>query len=76
LKDKISNVHVFTWNGLIREELEKGHDEWFDYISAIDDERTHYCMVEFVKDDSTEQFKKDASTLKRLLNEHKTAGIL
>lgn len=75
LKDKISNVHVFTWEGTDRQELEKGYDEWFDYISAIDDERTHYCMVEFVKDDSTEQFKDDAAALKRLLNDYKTAGI-
>jgi sugar phosphate isomerase/epimerase len=68
LKDKISNVHTFTWQGRQRLELMKGYTDWVKYLSRINDEKERYCMLEFIKDDSVEGFFKDAITLRTLVN--------
>lgn len=69
LKQKISNVHVFTWKGIERKPLEEGYSKWIKYLKQINDERTHYCLLEFVINDSIEQFKIDAAILKKMLEE-------
>ncbi len=69
LKGHISNVHVFTWQGSERNALESGYSKWVKYLKHIDDEYIHYCLLEFVMNDSAEQFKNDAAVLKRLLKD-------
>jgi len=68
LSKKISNIHVFNWEDRNRKALEEGRDAWAQYFSYFDD-KDRYCMLEFIKDDSIEQFYQDAKTLKELINE-------
>lgn len=66
VKDYITNVHVFSWIGIDREPLANQKDNWLKYINEINkNNEDRYYILEFVKDDSVDQFEKDA----RLLNE-------
>lgn len=68
LKPYICNVHVFSWEiGGIRYPLSHGTKEWHKYLKITDTPEIPY-MLEFVKDDSEEQFLDDAETLKRILS--------
>lgn len=68
LKDKISNIHVFYWgDNFKRYPLEHGAQNWQDYLSLLTQYGERYYALEFVKDDSIEQFKEDVATLKQLL---------
>lgn len=68
-RDCLSNVHVFHWESapqppFPRLDLAAGSDLWkpcLDAISAIPGDR--YALLEFVRDNSVEQFQKDARTL-------------
>lgn len=66
---RLSNLHVFAWEeGNVRYPLEHACGKWrayFDKASAA--AGAHAAILEFVKDDSPEQFLEDAETLKRLL---------
>jgi sugar phosphate isomerase/epimerase len=66
----LRNIHVFHWTdeNFIRLPLNDGKDKWIKYfnkIAALDFDT--YAIIEFVKDDSIEQFHTDAKTLKKLL---------
>lgn len=64
----LSNVHVFYWKLRERMPLEEGISLWQEYMKIIKTvQGTHYCMIEFVKDDEPGQFLKDAEALKRLI---------
>lgn len=66
LHDKISNIHVFNWDeDFNRYPLIEAKDEWESYIKKLGGDRAY--LLEFVKDDSLEQFKKDAKVLKNML---------
>ena len=46
-----------------------GEDAWLRYVErAAKTGRTHYALMEFVRDQSREQFLQDAATLKQLVN--------
>lgn len=61
----VSNVHVFTWDAKNRYPLEDGEKIWRKYIDIIKGSgRNHHLLLEFVKDDSVEQFYRDAEVLK------------
>lgn len=64
LRPYLTNIHVFKWQGGVRRLLSDGREEWLDYIrtAEADPERTSY-ILEFVRDDSPEAFRKDAKTL-------------
>ena len=66
----ITNIHVFHWwpNYNSRHLLQDGFGNWQTYLSefAISG-KDRFALLEFVKDDSIENFKKDAATLKELL---------
>ncbi|NLG81176.1 MAG: TIM barrel protein [Bacilli bacterium] len=67
----LSNLHVFEWEGWTRLPLEQGIDNWRTYLSKIpNSEKVHYAMLEFVQNDSPEQFLQDAEILKLLVNEY------
>lgn len=59
----ISNIHVFQWDqDFNRFPLEEGKEEWLGYIKHIQDysSNPHYFLLEFMKDNSVEQFEKDS----------------
>lgn len=67
----LSHIHVFQWDVIDRLDFEVGVDEWKVYLEKIDAARdqeldTRYFLMEFVKDNSPEQFLKDAKALKTL----------
>lgn len=67
IKEKVKNVHVFHWKSYEeRYALSEGLDKWRKYTEILGQE--HNYLLEFVKNDSPEQFLLDAASLKRLLN--------
>lgn len=67
----ISNIHVFQWDkDFNRFPLEAGKEEWLRYIKKIQDQSSnpHYFLLEFMKDNSVEQFEKDSVILESLFN--------
>lgn len=64
----LSHVHVFHWNITNRLPLELGKEDWLDYLETLKlDEGSRYLLLEFVMEDSQEQFLKDAITLRELV---------
>ncbi len=64
----VSNVHVFAWDAANRYPLSDGEKSWRKYIDILSKSgNTHHMLLEFVKDDSIEQFYEDAETLKNWL---------
>ena len=65
---RLENVHVYHWIDGNRLPLGAGEQEWRNYMRLLKDiPGQHYALIEFVKDDRTEQFLEDAATLKRWL---------
>jgi sugar phosphate isomerase/epimerase len=65
----LSHLHVFHWHDGIRLPLSLGESEWMPYLgwcAQLPGER--YAMLEFVRDNSPEQFLADAATLKAWIN--------
>lgn len=65
----ISNVHVFQWDSEFkRYPLADGKNEWNDYINQVQtlSSNKHYFLLEFMKDNSVDQFEEDAVTFKEL----------
>ncbi|MBP1991964.1 sugar phosphate isomerase/epimerase family protein [Paenibacillus eucommiae] len=77
----LANIHVFHWlpDGR-RCSLDEGRQQWLQYIRIIQKAgKTHYALLEFVKDDSTEQFRKDAQILNEILracSDESTSNLL
>lgn len=67
LGSKIVNLHIFHWDQSGRRPLSEGKEEWQGYFDALQPNYEGWALLEFVKDDSTEQFLKDAETLKNWL---------
>lgn len=70
--DKLANIHVFHWtatpDGIDRRPLKEGADAWTAYFqTAARTERKHYALMEFVRDESPDQFTEDAAILQKLL---------
>jgi sugar phosphate isomerase/epimerase len=65
----LENVHCFHWHDYKnRYPLSDGKDQWRSYLSAIKKlNRPTAVLIEFVKDDSPDQFLADASALKSWL---------
>lgn len=66
---RMRDVHVFNWDCLgARFPLEEASEFWRTCIETIRrDERKHRLMLEFFRDDSAEQFLRDAQTLNQLV---------
>jgi len=70
LKDRLSNLHVYHWrNRHERCSLADGADSWRKYFQAASGSEDRYALLEFVPDDSPEEFLKDARTLRMLASE-------
>jgi sugar phosphate isomerase/epimerase len=66
LLPRISSIHVFHWErDNIKRPLAEGEGAWGEYLSLLGKDRDY--IMEFVRDDSEEQFRADAQTLRRLL---------
>lgn len=64
LKEYVETVHVYHWKGWDRYLLKEGKKSWEKYLDAFREEpREIPCLLEFTKDDSEENFFKDASCL-------------
>ena len=62
----LANLHVFQWDdNRARLPLQDGENEWCKYLQHENEEG--FALLEFVRDDSSEQFLQDAKTLKNLL---------
>jgi sugar phosphate isomerase/epimerase len=64
---RLSNVHVFHWQIQRRQRLplSEGKDRWQAYLDVLRQSAARrYLLLEFVRDDSAEQFLKDAATLR------------
>jgi sugar phosphate isomerase/epimerase len=73
LKDKLLNIHTYYWVDKRRCPLEEGKTAWREYFKLIDRTADHYLLMEFVKDDSEEQFLKDAAVLNNWIREYNQA---
>ena len=62
------NMHVFFWDkDYTRFALEDGAKEWEEYMAiAKTNPNIGAAMLEFIKDDSLEQMKRDAAVLNKL----------
>lgn len=75
LKPWLSHLHVFHWNHqpFERRALEQGEANWEQYIQEVNglqlpsQLKQRFAMLEFVRDDSPDQFLQDAIILKRFL---------
>lgn len=64
----LANVHVFHSINGTRHDLSDGKNDWMRYISNIRQTgKSHYLMLEFVKGDTPDQFKKDAKILSEMV---------
>ncbi|MBR5669349.1 MAG: hypothetical protein IKX15_07025, partial [Spirochaetales bacterium] len=64
----LSYFHVYHWDATGRRPLEEGIELWRGYFSMLDENKDYYALLEFVKDDSEEQFYKDAEVLKEMID--------
>lgn len=68
LLKSVSHTHVFQWvqGTSQRLALADGQDEWLRYLKILASTgRQHALLMEFVKDDSPEQFLVDAAVMKQ-----------
>ena len=72
VSSKLAHIHAFSWQrtatGVTRLPLETAANDWqliIDQAAKIPG--THAVMLEFVKDDSIEQFMSDAKFLRKML---------
>lgn len=67
LKSRLANLHVYHWDDSGRRPLVEGIDQWSRYCSLVDQSEDHYALLEFVKDNSIQQFEEDAAVLLTLI---------
>jgi len=64
----LANIHTYHWEEKVRKPLEDGIAVWKEYMRVIKQvEGDRYSMIEFVKDDTPEQFLMDAKALKEIV---------
>lgn len=65
---RLSNIHVYYWSDGNRLPLEDGINEWEEYMGVIKStEGNRFAMIEFVRDDSPQQFINDANCLNKII---------
>ena len=69
---RLATIHVFNWpkgpdGQTVRRPLAEAEAAWGEYFeAAAADGKDHVALLEFVKDNSVEQFLADARTLRKL----------
>ena len=72
----LMNLHVYYWpQQNLRRPLREGMDYWQTYLRHVHTDEDRYALLEFVMDDSEEQFLEDAEILQKLIHHRETAGI-
>lgn len=66
IKDYLSYLHVYYWDESGRRPLSEGVNHWREYFSLLDENKKYYALLEFVRNDSREQFDEDAAVLRKL----------
>ncbi len=75
LKPWLVHLHVFHWSpGTERRPLVEGRERWRRYLHAAAAPGVHVAMLEFVRDDSEDQFMQDAAVLKELIRDEMESG--
>ncbi len=65
----LSNIHVYHYSVHGLRSLAEGEAEWSKYIRILESiPGDHFCLLEFVKDDSVKQFITDAQQLNMFCN--------
>jgi 3-dehydroshikimate dehydratase len=70
---RLATLHVFNWSKgtdgkYLRHPLCEAVDEWKGYFDAVSETgRDHVALLEFVRENSVEQFKEDARVLREQL---------
>ena len=67
LGDRLVNMHVYSWPDGDRSPLNAA--EWAYYLDACQCGGSHYALLEFVRDNSPEQFAQDAARLIGLIED-------
>ena len=68
-RDRLLNLHVYYWLEGKRRPFVEGLDEWRRYLQHVNRNEKRYGLLEFVLDNTEEQFLEDAAQWKRLLQE-------
>jgi sugar phosphate isomerase/epimerase len=72
LGDRLAHLHVFWWDGAhTRLPLADGHDLWRRVVAHTESMTADYerfAFLEFVPDDDVDAFRRDAATLRQLLD--------
>ena len=77
---RLATIHVFNWpkgpdGQVVRCPLGEAEAAWREYFDAVaEDGKDHVALLEFVKDDSAEQFLADAEVLRGLLDGNSKTG--
>jgi len=69
LGSRLVHLHVYYWDKTGRRPLAEGLSQWRQYLTAADKSKDRYALLEFVKDDSLQQFREDVKSLLDLLHE-------
>lgn len=78
--DRLLSIHVFHWEYVAkppypRLDLSDGTEFWQPCLDAVAQlPGDHYALLEFVRDNSVEQFRKDAGELRRLIGATSAGG--
>lgn len=67
LGSRLANLHIYYWLEGVRRPLGEGVDEWKRYLSHIDQREDRFGLLEFVMNNTEEQFLEDAKVLHQLL---------
>jgi sugar phosphate isomerase/epimerase len=71
----LCNLHVFHWGpagGTDRRELSEGRSEWEIYLGILEEaEFRSWMSLEFVRNNSPEQFYRDSKTLRTMIESRK-----
>ncbi len=65
--DRLLNLHIYYWLDGVRRPLSEGVEEWKRYLRQIDPKVQRFGLLEFVMNNTEEQFLRDAATLHELL---------
>ena len=67
LGDRLLNLHIYYWLDGVRRPFSEGAGEWKQYLEHVDLSADRYGLLEFVMDNTEEQFLQDAEALHQLL---------
>jgi 3-dehydroshikimate dehydratase len=69
LSDRLLNLHVYYWLEGKRRPLSEGMQYWKRYFGQFEKKVRRYALLEFVMDNTEEQFARDAASLNQMIAE-------